>query len=474
MFSIIILILSLLIFVIFGAGILFLICPKSELALNKTKFIIFSFAIGTGLGTFIFFWASLIGLDFFSLAIAFVIIDAVFLILFFKSVPRPVQPNQVSPNQDKFDKATPSRMKPGKKVKQKIWQTLLILIIIFQIGFVFSSALLRPVINFDALDNWAFKAKVFFYQPAEAFSSKSDLFLGGGAHQNYPLHTPLLMAWFYSWLGEVDDVSVGLIFAFYFLALIIFIYDSLRKNKSKINSLIFTAVLASLPLLAYHGSVAYADLTLSFYFTLAAISLFNYLKYNKKIDLIGLSFFSGLCVWIKNTGIVLAGLVGLVFLIYYLWKAGFFKIKRAVLMGFLKKYYLKFIFGVGFFAVPWLIFKSYFNLGFSNVSPDQPVSLIGFHPEVAQALFEQIFIFNSFHIWPGIFLAILIIYWKKVFTSPNIFLFLIFCLTLFFFFALYFFTDSYEFALQGTLVSRHLLALAPLSIFLAGLLTPDL
>ena len=471
MFSAIILILSLLILAIFGAGILFLICPKKELALNKIKFFIFSFALGTGLGTFILFWAGLISLDFFSLTIAFVLIDAIFLILFFRFVRKY---NQNPFKKNKLDNVLSVQTIDKKQIKKRACQTILILIIIFQIGFVFSSAFLRPVINFDALDNWAFKAKVFFHQPTQAFSSKSELFLGGGAHQNYPLHVPLLMAWFYSWLGEVNDVSVGLIFAFYFLALIIFIYDSLRKNKSKINSLVFTAVLVSLPLLAYHGSVAYADLILSFYFTLATVSLFNYLKHNKKIDLIGLSLFSGICVWVKNTGIVLAGIIGLVLLIYFLQKAGFPKTKKAILIDFFKKCYLKFIFGVGFFAIPWLIFKNYFDFGFSNTSPDQPVSLIGFHPEVAKALFEQIFIFNSFHIWPGLFLAILIIYWKKLFKFPNIFLFLSFCFTLFFFFAIYFFTDSYTFALQGTIVSRHLLALAPLSVFLAGLLTPDL
>jgi hypothetical protein len=121
------------------------------------------------------------------------------------------------------------------------------------------------------------------------------------------------------------------------------------------------------------------------------------------------------------------------------------------------------------FFLPWFIFKRIFGFGYSNLSPDA-VFLNGFHPEIFSKLLEQLFIFHSFHIWPGIFLIILILNWRRVFGKPNIYLFLIIFGALAGFLFVYLFTSAYQFVVDSTASSRNLLIIMPLTVFLAGLL----
>ena len=451
--------LSLLVSTIFGAGVLCLIRHKNnqKAAINLTiNNFILSFALGTGLTSFLMFWAGLIGLSWSVFVIAIVILDMIFLYLMFTQ---------------KFH----CQVRPDRLVRQNKWlKIFLILIILFQIIFVFSSAVLRPIINFDALANWAFKAKLFFYQPQITFTPSSDLFLGA-VQQNYPLHVPLLMTWSYFFMGQVNDTLINLIFAFYYLGLIVFIYLNLRSlgrrepsnpskpssrsPKSRTSALIFTMFLVTLPLLTYHGFVAYADLILTFYFTLAVICLFNYFKNQNKIDLVCASLFIGICTWVKNEGLMLAGVLLIIFLIY-LYKNKAVKTKI--------KIFLNFIFGILFFFLPWMIFKIYFGFGFSGLTSGGPIGFGKFHPEVFNSILRQIFVLDSFHLWPGIFILILIIYWRKVFKTPYFYLFLTILGVFVGYCLLYFFTPYYQYVLDGTIVGRNLLAVLPISVFLGG------
>lgn len=454
MINALLLFLSLVVSTIFGAGILFLICQRNKIKIKKGKYVIFSFALGTGLTTFLMFWAGLIGLSWSVFVIAVVILDVIFLYLMF---------TQILPFKKFY-----CQVQPGRQVRQNKWlEIILILIILFQIVFVFSAAILRPVISPDALANWAFKAKLFFYQPQLTLTPSSDLFLGA-VQQNYPLHVPLLMTWSYFFMGEVNDTLINLIFAFYYLALIVFVYLSLRNSislrsdlhKGRTSALIFTMFLATLPLLTYHGFVAYADLTLTFYFTLATICLFNYFKKQGKIDLVCASLFTGICIWVKNEGLMLAGVLLIIFLIY-LYKNKAFKTQI--------KSFLSFIFGILFFSLPWMIFKIYFGFGFSGITPGGPIGFGEFHPEVFNSILRQIFILDSFHLWPGIFILLVIIYRKCVFKVPNLYLFLSILGVFFGYCFLYFFTPYFQFVLDGTIVGRNLLVVLPISIFLVGL-----
>jgi 4-amino-4-deoxy-L-arabinose transferase-like glycosyltransferase len=314
--------------------------------------------------------------------------------------------------------------------------------------------------NFDALAIWAWKAKVFFFEKLRAFKIDSPLFLGGGSHINYPLHLPLLMTWTYFWLGKANDVLVNLIFALYFISLLGLFYFSLRNFLSRQISLIFTMFLSTLPLLNYHGFNAYADLPLTFYFTTSAIFLIRYFQEKRSAWPILAGLFAGLAGWTKNEGLMLAIILFIVFIIYLIKEK---KLKANF------KHFLFYILSSAFLLLPWLIFKKIFHLGFSNLEPGALV-FDRFHLEVLPEIFKQTFFYHSFHLWPGIFVLVLIFYWPQLKKYQNFYLFLIILGSLIAYFILYFFTPTSQFLLGGTVLGRNLMTIIPLTIFLSALL----
>ena len=496
MINYLLLILSLLIPTIIGAGILFLIRPNLQVPKHPSTQVpkypipnlILSFGLGTGLTSFLMFWWGLAGLPFQSFVIILTIIAAVIVIFYLGRIFN----YSVSHGREKVISRLKDFFLPKHKARFfSSLEIILILVILFEIVFVFSTAALRPVVSFDAVNNWAWKAKLFFYQPQLALTPGTDLFLGG-IFQNYPLHVPLLMTWSYLWLGQVNDVLVGIIFAFYYLALIGFVYFSLRSFASprkelrsttgasprkelcsttgvcRKTALIFTAFLATLPLLAYHGTTAYADLPLTFYFTVAAVCLFKYFRQVElpnRFNLFVAGLFAGLTAWVKNEGLMLAGVLLIVFLIYLVWEK---KLKKD--WGDCLRFI---VYGLLFF-LPWMIFKMSLGFGYNNLAPTGGISFSGFHPEIFSSVLKQVFLFRSFHLWPGIFILILILRWRRIFVYPNYYLFLTFIGVLAAYLLLYIFTPSYEFVLKGTIVGRNFFTLLPISIFLAGLISTSL
>ena len=347
----------------------------------------------------------------------------------------------------------------------------LILIILFEIFFALSESVLRPVINFDAIAQWGWNAKVLFFEGHQFFDSHSDLFLGG-VHINYPLHIPLLMTWFYFWqkpIGDIaflrqidtnliNDASVNLLFSLYFLALVGLIYFSLRRIVSRKLSLLFAAILATLPLIDYHSFNAYADLPLAFYFTGAAVFMFFYFQNQRKQWLILSAIFSGLAAWTKNEGLFLAIIIFVILFLYLL--------KEKKIRTHLKDLAIFFIiFSVIFW--PWMLYKLFYGLGYSNMANDSFGSL-GFHPEIFSPVLFQIFFARSFNLWFGIFVLILFIRLKQLKKDHNLYLLLIILGSVLSYFLIYLLTPSFKFAMDGTVVGRNFITIAPFSIFLAA------
>jgi|GEM_PF-1520642 len=488
---------------VLGAGILYFIrYNRQSFQSSFIQYLIVSFALGFGLITFLMFWWGILSLPayYFMFLIAFLVI--ILLVFFVFIALKKYRQNLTTAKFLLF-------LKIGFKQLSSLsfFEWFLILIIIFEIIFVFSEAGLRPItaFAFDALATWAWKAKVCFYQFQDFFSPSSEFFLSAGGHQNYPLHLPLSMAWIYFWLGRVDDVAVNFIFAFYFLGLLGLAYSNLRSCAGRRISLIFTAFLATMPLFAYHGFQAYADLSLTFYFTLAVILIFQYIRRfclfggDSENKLVVPGLIIGLMTWVKNEGLMLAGVIFISFLLSIfvdglLKKVGSLK-RNQVFKSFLSGEIPKkrrfgqlgiFILSFALVFLPWLIFKICHHLSYSNLTNDQKMEFFRvFHPETFSAVLNQIFLSHSFHLWPGIFIILLFIGLiaggKKMFGLEArsqdgqgiIFLILTVLGVIVAYSLLYVFTLSYQFALDGTIVSRNFLVLAPLSIFLAGIVFPN-
>jgi len=212
---------------------------------------------------------------------------------------------------------------PGSRVRNKrikVLEVLLIVFIVLLCLIMLSVCLLMPMYTWDSRATWGFKAKILFQKQ----SIFTDDFLDPSRyHTNtrYPILIPLIENYFYNMLGAADDYLVKVIFALFYLALILFLYVVQTKYFSitRLHSLIFTAVFVSLPFLfvIYNGSVpsAFVDFPLACFFTLSMMYIFLYMKTKNIKHIILASLFSCAGIFSKNEGIALFLLSILVLLI---------------------------------------------------------------------------------------------------------------------------------------------------------------
>ena len=415
---------------------------------NKYSFfekIILSFPLGSAALTQIMLLAALLGVNF-----NIRIINSIFgILIFFMLIYSCKRKRKLN-------------VKIKNCASKSIISWLIFSIIIFQIFFVASEAAIRPVYSFDAMDNWAIKAKSFFNEKSVNLDKTNQYFMGGPSSKaNYPLHIPFLAAWFYLNQGEAKDNLVNLIPAFYYISLLGLIYINLKKYISQRKALIFTFFLSTAPLLAYHGFNFYADLPLSFYLTAAIIYLYNYLRRDYASDLLLGMLACGLMIFIKNNGIFYA-LIILAIFIFELWRLKKIIDKKSFALSIL-----------GFFtcALPWIIYVLVNRLGFTTIN-DTTLKPGNFHPEIIKLFFMNLWFTYDFLIWFALLIFFIFLFIKttrKVLKSKKLFIITTFFALLLFHLSFLLFTDLYVYILDGSLDGRLTLIVFPLSIFVAGI-----
>ncbi|MDD4271205.1 MAG: glycosyltransferase family 39 protein [Patescibacteria group bacterium] len=417
---------------------------------NKYSFFektILSFSLGAAVITQIMLLGALLRVDF-----NILVINSIFGILLF---------SMLAYSRVKKRKLNIKELKHGRK---SLVSRLIFLIIIFQIFFVTSEAILRPVYGFDALDNWAIKAKSFFYEKSVNLDKTDQYFMGGPASKaNYPLHISFLAAWFYFNQGEIKENLINLIPAIYYISLLGLIYINLKKYISRRKALIFTLFLSTAPLLIYHGFNYYADLPIAFCLTAAIIYLYNYLRREHPGDLLLGAMMCGAMVFIKNNGLFYAFIILAIFL-FELWRLK--KIKSLH-----KKNLAISIAGFLVFSLPWIIYVYINKLGYTTISENR-LTPGNFHPEIIKLFFMNLWFTYDFFIWFAVLLIFIFIFIKttpKILKSKKLFIIITFFALLAFHFSFLLFTDLYVYLLDGTLDGRLSLIIFPLSVFMAGI-----
>jgi hypothetical protein len=132
------------------------------------------------------------------------------------------------------------------------------------------------------------------------------------AKQRYPLGIPLAQSFVYHMVGGVDDRLGKIIFPGFFLALCLSFYAALRQFFSRRYSLLGTSLLSLLPAFTIYanGGAAsgYADIPLTYYYTVFALSLFNWLWERRDSDFVLALVFGVFAVFTKNEGVALWGI----------------------------------------------------------------------------------------------------------------------------------------------------------------------
>ncbi|NQT30047.1 MAG: hypothetical protein HQ596_05710 [Candidatus Saganbacteria bacterium] len=140
----------------------------------------------------------------------------------------------------------------------------LILFICFEVFFVFSSTLIKPVVTCDAWSNYSWRGKMFFIEKTSIVKNT--------AQTGHPLYNCLNQTWVFMCLNDWNDLLGKIFYPLYYLSLLVIFYFTVSRKQTRFFSLLATAMLASLPFLIYHASTAYADFPLATYY-FAGISL---------------------------------------------------------------------------------------------------------------------------------------------------------------------------------------------------------
>lgn len=145
----------------------------------------------------------------------------------------------------------------------------------------------RPLFAWDAWNQWATKARVWYEWGRLVPFVPADVWLASGTTQaytdsapHYPATVPLLQVWTSYSLGRWDDSLMNLPWLQCGIALGLAFYGQARLwGASPLLAMIFTYFLLSLPLLDTHIALAgYADLFMATVYGLAAMAFFHWAR----------------------------------------------------------------------------------------------------------------------------------------------------------------------------------------------------
>lgn len=167
------------------------------------------------------------------------------------------------------------------------------IVFVISISFLFLSSLINnlywPVKDWDSLALYDFRALVF--------KSTGNMIEGVelGYFFQYPLFTSLFHTWIY--VNGLDNPMF--IYSLIYINFVIVFYYSLRSFGGRATSLFWTLIVASLPLIYGHSTIAYTNLSYSVFFVLSSMYLYKYSLSFSRGELITSSVLLSLSIWTR-------------------------------------------------------------------------------------------------------------------------------------------------------------------------------
>jgi len=349
----------------------------------------------------------------------------------------------------------------------KLQELLILAMILVRALFVIYEDLLKPVIGCDAFANWSLRAKVFFFESGLSLDPGSNYFAGGG-HAFYPINMPLMETWVLNVLGYWNDALFKIIFALFFLSLLMVFYCSIRRSSSRFISLFSTYLLSTLPLLVYHSTIEYADLLLCVYFTASVLFLLNYFESNDPVHLYISAVLAGIGTWTKSEGMPLLLINLLVIYIFYLRSANR---PKTYIINMVNYFLVAMI-----FKVPWSIFNLAYHIPknvWQKIEYTKAFENLYRIPVIIEYFYKRMLFFGNWNIAWFVFMIVLILSLKKLGKVKHFYSLMFIFLVMSAFAFLYYITPSYAWLLDGTTVNRNTLIVMPLVIFFISINLPN-
>jgi len=225
--------------------------------------------------------------------------------------------------------------------------------------------------------------------------------------------------------------------------------------------MIFTYILASIPILTYNVISGYADMAVGYYLLAANIMLFYWHRTERTKFLIFAGIISSIAMFTKNEGVVIVfPALFFTFLFYLIHSRPSWKYVLRSIALFIVSSLLIFLWLKTSQALSTIIQKS--------------GDLFNFHAEAVRPLIEQLFIFRNYNIfWVGIIL-IFALKWKRIFFSEAKFFIVPSVLSLGAILYVFLFTANADWVINATAINRTMLLVIPILTLSAGfLLAPE-
>jgi hypothetical protein len=351
-------------------------------------------------------------------------------------------------------------------------EKLLALLIILITLYVFFDATVKPIVNFDDLWRQGCIARII-YVKGEIINEQTTELAGG-----HPYLNPISQAWIYFGIGEWNDALGKIVFAIYFLTLLMVFYAGVRRYTDRFHSILFTFLLTTFPLLVYHAGTAYSDLMQTFYYTAGVLFLYHWFNSNNNLTLISSALIIGLGIFVKQLGtplwLILLFVLGLYLAVEQ--KRQFQPLGKYFMLSFLV-------------SLPWLVNSQSFILNYGLIfwhklfpvangpavaavitAPYGPPNLGG----IVSQIWRRMYFYADWQILWFVLPLSLIFSWQKFWSYHFKYLGLI--LVFSFLMMVYGFTEqnAYTYLVDGTLVQRMMMYQVPLALLIIAVTTKTL
>jgi len=240
-------------------------------------------------------------------------------------------------------------------------------LIIINFGAVLFLAILFPIRFWDAVSCWSLKGKAFFLD-----GIINDFFLlhdYSFSHQSYPLYLPLIQTWLFTWMREVNENLVKIIFPLFYSSLLFTLYYLFRQRLGKLVSILFVFIISFLPVIADHGYIEYTNLLFSVIMLLAVYFLYLAIAIKGKTSYLILSaIFFAILALTRSEGII--------YVMIFILLSIFFFVRRLKGVYSLKKNLLNLLMPLAVFVIfltPWYLLK--LRLGIPAISAEWEIFL---------------------------------------------------------------------------------------------------
>jgi hypothetical protein len=343
----------------------------------------------------------------------------------------------------------------GSWCNQLRWQQtlfiFLIAIIILRFAGLGLEIIWRPLYAWDAWNQWATKARVWYEFGRLVPFVPADIWLTTGATQaytdsapHYPATVPLLQVWMSYSLGRWDDSLMNLPWLQCGIALGLAFYGQARLwGASPLLAMIFTYFLLSLPLLDTHIALAgYADLFMATVYGLAAMAFFHWARTRDSRQGILALLLVLSCPLIKIPG--------------QIWMLTFLPALWVALMPRTGMIVVAVLAVLGGAALFLLDRTQLVILGYTLHTEFSPVG---------EPILKNVFVMDNWHMFWYLFIALWLFALTRLFSAP-LRVMTILVLTDFYFLAIvFFFSKAHVWVADFSTLNRALLHIVPMLMF---------